>query len=130
MSQPLIKLVLLAAIAVVALFALRGSTKAIHRVVWRGFVIVSLVAAALSIVFPSELTRVAHKVGVGRGADLVLYVLVVTFMLVSVILFRRLADLERKYVNLSRSFAIHEAETQAGGNEPAHVSSRRPEEAP
>jgi small membrane protein len=69
-----------------------------------------LAAAALSVVFPGRLTWVAHKVGVGRGADLVLYILVVTFMLVSVILFRRIADLERKYVVVARALAIREAQ--------------------
>jgi hypothetical protein len=114
MTQPIIKLVLLAAIAVVALFALRGSTRAFHRVVWRGFVLGGVVAAALSVLFPGDLSWIAHKVGVGRGADLVLYILVVSFMLVSVILFRRMADLERRYVVLARALAIREAEELEG----------------
>jgi hypothetical protein len=114
MTQPIIKLVLLAAIAVVALFALRGSTRAFHRVVWRGFVLGGVVAAALSGLFPGDLSWIAHKVGVGRGADLVLYILVVSFMLVSVILFRRMADLERRYVVLARALAIREAEELEG----------------
>jgi hypothetical protein len=59
--------------------------------------------------FPSGLTWIAHKVGVGRGADLLLYILVVTFGLVSVILFRRLDALERKYVAVARMLAIQEA---------------------
>jgi hypothetical protein len=110
MNQPIIKLLLLAAIAVVGLFALRGSTRAIHRVVWRGFVVGGLLAAALSVLFPGGLSWLAHKVGVGRGADLVLYILVITFMLVSVILFRRVADLERRYVVLARQLAIRQAQ--------------------
>jgi hypothetical protein len=120
MSQPVIKLVLLAALAVVALFALRGSTKAIHRVVWRGVVVLGLVAAALSVVFPGGLTWVAHKVGVGRGADLVLYVMVVAFMMVTVILFRRIADLERRYVGLARLLALRDADE----SEQRHASGR------
>jgi hypothetical protein len=48
-------------------------------------------------------------VGVGRGADLVLYALVVTFMLVSVVLFRRLEQLERRYTQLARTLAVQEA---------------------
>ena len=44
----------------------------------------------MSIVFPDILTRIGKLVGVGRGTDLLLYILVVTFLLVSVILFRRL----------------------------------------
>jgi small membrane protein len=110
LTQPIIKLLLLAAIALVSLYAVRGSRRAIHRVVWRASVVIGLVAAALSIAFPDILTRVAKLVGVGRGADLLLYLLVVAFMLVTVILFRRLSDLERKYVVLARTLAIRDAQ--------------------
>jgi hypothetical protein len=77
--------------------------------VWRGFVCLALAGAALSVVFPNSLSWIANKVGVGRGADLLLYMLTTAFMLVSVVLFRRLADLERKYVTLARTLAIREA---------------------
>jgi hypothetical protein len=110
MAQPLIKILLLTGIAVVGYFAVRGSRRALHRAVWRGGVVVALVAAVVSVVFPNALTWVAHKVGVGRGADLLLYLLTIAFMLVSVVLFRRLADLERKYVALARAAAILQAD--------------------
>lgn len=126
MTQPLIKIVLLAAIALVGLFALRGSTRAMHRVLWRGYVVAILVAAALGVVFPGATTWIAHKLGVGRGADLLLYVLVVTFMLVSVILFRRLAALERKYVVLTRALAIQEARSGDAGGEHEGTASSEP----
>jgi hypothetical protein len=122
MTQPIIKLMLLAAIAVVGFFALRGSTRPIHRVVWRGFVVGGLLAAALSVLFPGGLSWLAHKLGVGRGADLVLYILVITFMLVSVILFRRVADLERRYVVLARQLAIRQAQ-DPDGQEPSKTDS-------
>lgn len=105
----MIKLLLLAAIALVGYYAVRGSRRALHRVVWRGFVVLALAAAVVSVVFPNSLSWVANKLGVGRGADLLLYGLTVAFMLVSVVLFRRLADLERKYVMLARTLAIREA---------------------
>ena len=105
----LIKLLLLAAILVIGLLAFRGSQKPIHKVIWRAYVVLVLLAAALAVVFPNALTRLAHEVGVGRGADLLLYVLVVTFMLVSVVLFRRLAALERRYTQLARTIAVTNA---------------------
>ena len=110
MTQPIIKLLLLVAIALVSVYAVRGSRRALHRVVWRAFVVLALLAAALSVVFPNGLTKVAEAVGVGRGADLLLYLLVVAFMLITVILFRRLSDLERRYVVLSRTLAIRDAQ--------------------
>ena len=105
----LIKLLLLAAIVVVGLLAFRGSQRPVHKVIWRAYVVLALVAAALAVVFPDSLTRLANAVGVGRGADLVLYLFVVTFMLVSVVLFRRLAELERRYTLLARNMAMRDA---------------------
>jgi hypothetical protein len=106
----LIKLLLLAAIVVVGLLAFRGSQRPIHKVIWRAYVVLVLVAAALAVIFPDSLTQLANEVGVGRGADLVLYLLVVTFMLVSVVLFRRLAALERRYTQLARTIAVRAAQ--------------------
>jgi len=105
----LIKVLLLVAILVIGLLAFRGSQKPIHKVIWRAYVVVVLVAAAVAVIYPDGLTRLANTVGVGRGADLLLYVMVVTFMLVAVVLFRRLATLERRYTQLARSVAVHEA---------------------
>ena len=53
-------------------------------------------------------------------------VLVVAFMLVSVVLFRRLADLERKYVALARAFAVREAQESG----PAETSASPSETGP
>jgi hypothetical protein len=118
MTQPLIKLLLLTALAVVGYFAVRGSRRVMHRVVWRAGVVVALVAAVVSVVFPNALTWVAHKLGVGRGADLLLYMLTVAFMLVSVVLFRRLADMESKYVALARAVAIQQADGKGASTRP------------
>jgi hypothetical protein len=105
----LIKILLLAAILAVGLLAFRGSKRAIHKVLWRGYVVVVLIAAAFTVVFPDILTRLANQVGVGRGTDLVLYVMAVTFMLVSVVLFRRISELERRYTQLARALAVRNA---------------------
>lgn len=105
----IIKLLLLATIVAVGLLAFRGSKRAIHKVLWRVYVVMIVVLAGLAVVFPDMLTEVAELVGVGRGADLLLYLLVVTFMLVTVVLFRRLAELERRYTQLARDAALRDA---------------------
>jgi hypothetical protein len=119
MSQPIIKLLLLAAIALVALFAVRGSNKAVHRILWRGYVVGILCAAAVSVMFPGILAWLAELVGVGRGTDLLLYILVITFLLVSVILFRRLDALERRYIGLARALALEQASAESLAQQPA-----------
>lgn len=121
MTQPLIKLLLLAAIALIGYYSVRGGRRALHRVVWRGFVVSGLVAAMVSVIDPGVLTWVANRLGVGRGADLLLYGLTVAFMLVSVVLFRRLADLERRYVTLARTLALQDARPAATGDVPSAV---------
>lgn len=105
----LIKLLLLAAIVAIGLLAFRGSRRALHKVLWRVYFVVVVISAGVSILWPNLLTQLAEFLGVGRGADLVLYVMVVTFMLVSVVLFRRVAELERRYTTLARSMAIGKA---------------------
>ena len=115
----LIKLLLLAAIVVVGLLAFRGSRKALHKVLWRAYVVLVVVAAGLSVMFPDLLTSLAQLVGVGRGADLLLYVLVVTFMLVSVVLFRRFNELERRYTQLARTIAVRDAGVALPVEQPA-----------
>lgn len=119
MTQPLIKLLLLAAIALVGYYAVRGGRRALHRVVWRGFVVAGLGAAVVGVLFPNSLTWVANRLGVGRGADLLLYIVTVSFMLISVVLFRRLADLERRYVDLARTQALQDARITATESEPS-----------
>ena len=114
-----IKLLLLAAIVMTGVLAFRGSRKAMHKVLWRAYVVLVVVAAALSVLFPDALTSVARFVGVGRGADLVLYGLVVTFMLVSVVLFRRLGQLERRYTQLARALAVRDAVADMAGPDQA-----------
>lgn len=109
MSLPLIKILLLGAIAVFAVLAFRGSRRASYRLLWRGYGVLVALAAVLSVLYPNSLTEMAELVGVGRGADLLLYVLVVTFMLTSVVLFRRVSVLERRYTELARSIALQQA---------------------
>src|SRR5690349_9136379 len=105
----LVKVALVAAIAVAGILALRGSRRAYHKVIWRSLLLLVMLAGALSVVFPDALTEIANAVGIGRGADLLLYLTVVTFMLVSVSLFRRLSGLERRYVELARQLALRDA---------------------
>ena len=109
MTLPLIKILLLGAIVVFAVLAFRGGRRASYRLLWRGYGVLVAIGAVVTVLFPNSLTDVAEAVGVGRGADLLLYVLVVTFMLTSVVLFRRVGVLERRYTEMARSIALQQA---------------------
>lgn len=102
----IIKLLLLSGLCVAAVFAYRSARSARSLALRRVGLALILSAAALGIAFPTLVTVVANAVGVGRGADLVLYVMVVASVFVWVGVYRRFHDLEARIVTLSRSIAI------------------------
>ncbi len=105
----IIKVLLLLTLLLVGLQAFRGSSRPVHKVLWRGYLVLVLVVGSFAVIFPDALTWIANRVGVGRGADLLLYGWCVTSLLVAVVLFRRLSELERRCTQLARTLAIHEA---------------------
>jgi hypothetical protein len=104
-----IKVLLLVGIVLFCVLAIRGRASVRHVAVRRLMALLILVFGGVAVLFPGLVTWAAHEVGVGRGTDLVLYVLVVTFLLTTATLLRRITDLERRYVDLARHAAIQEA---------------------
>jgi small membrane protein len=80
--------------------------KAWKKMLLIGFVLVSVV----SILDPNVLNTIAHWVGVGRGADLLLYLLIVAFVFVTINIYLKFKDYDEKVVKLSRQIALYEAE--------------------
>lgn len=112
----IIKLFLLACLAGAALLLVRGRRTALNLLLRRSLTLVVIVVGAAAVLFPGVVTEVAQVVGVGRGTDLVLYVLCVTFLFVSIALYLRLAEMHDRYVELARQLALHEADPQAHSN--------------
>lgn len=73
-----------------------------------GFVLFVL-GNAYAILRPNDVTWVAKHVGVGRGADLVLYLLVIAFAFFAVNTYLRFRALERRFTDLARTIAIQGA---------------------
>jgi hypothetical protein len=71
------------------------------------------VLAALAVVFPNLLNDFAHIVGVGRGADLVLYIFVFAFMAYVTIQYIKHKEHDRTTAILVRRIAIIEANEKA-----------------
>lgn len=59
---------------------------------------------------PDDLTVVAQQLGVGRGADLVLYGLFVAFVFVVLHFYLRFRDLGERFTELARAVALRDAE--------------------
>ena len=73
-------------------------------------VFTTLVGTAITfILFPEWTNVIAHKLGVGRGADLVFYLCILLFFFVSLKLYARMRRLEQMITDLIRKEAIAEA---------------------
>lgn len=87
--------------------------------------------AVWSILDPAVWTRLARVVGIGRGADLILYGLVVAFFSFVVTTFKRFREMEIRYTRLARRIAIDETLPPAvHPNVPHGVSEPSPEPSP
>lgn len=92
------------------LFMKRGAKQLAVR---RLLIIAFAVFAVLTILFPGVLTRVANLVGVGRGADLLLYATVLVLLGFLALQEARTKAAEKRTTYLARRMAIDEAEQPA-----------------
>ena len=65
--------------------------------------------AVFFILFPESTNVIAHKLGVGRGADLLFYSCILFFAYIAMKLFDRIRRLERQLTELVRQMAIQNA---------------------
>jgi hypothetical protein len=104
----LIQIVLICVAVVLSLLFVRrwdrADTRAWKRLAFLAFVAVNVVA----VLWPAGVTWVAHRLGVGRGTDLVLYMLVVAVSFFALNTYLRFKALERKLTDLARSVALQE----------------------
>lgn len=71
-----------------------------------------LLFVALMIIFvlyPELLNSIANKVGVGRGADLLLYLFFIAFVIFTINVYMKFKELQDKIHRLSRAIALIEA---------------------
>jgi hypothetical protein len=77
--------------------------------------IVVWLTAALAIWRPDSVTQVAHWLGIGRGADVVLYVFVLAFLATSFYWYSQHVLVQRQLTEIVRHLALKEA--RQGGEE-------------
>ena len=72
-----------------------------------GFFIIS---GTLLVLFPEYSNKIAHWVGVGRGADLLFYLSILFLFFLILKLYSRLRRMEQSFTELVRTKSIEEAE--------------------
>lgn len=107
-----IQILLISAFAVVALAGARLGDSPRDMAVKRLSILVVFALGSVAVIFPDVVTRVAQAVGVGRGTDLVLYLLVVVSALVWLGTYKRLSRFDDQLTQLARAHAILAAESE------------------
>ncbi len=101
-------LLLIAALLLVLYFFTnrrKANAKAWVKIGFLGLV----VAAVWAILRPDDLTVVANWLGVDRGTDLMLYVLIMAFFFTTLSTWTRFREQELRYARLARAVALQNA---------------------
>jgi small membrane protein len=121
-----IQLLLMAGTGVLVLAFVRrwdaAHTRAWKRLAFFAFVVANVYA----VLRPQDVTWVANRLGVGRGTDLVLYLLVVAMAFMTLNTFMRFRSLEKKLTDLARTVAVNDGQrvnNDRFGEEPVPIGS-------
>ncbi len=106
----LIQILLLLAVLGLLFVFVRSSGAVYVQASKRIALVLFAIANIYAVMRPDDLTTIARMLGVGRGADLVLYALVVAFMAGMFSFYQRFRVVDRRYTELARTVAIREAE--------------------
>ncbi len=115
------QLFLMAVIFVLLWFALhhRSSTeaRAFRRIAFLGLTVLII----LAVIFPDTLTGIANTFGIGRGADLVIYLVAISLLFFSVSTYLKFGDMDRRITLLSRHIALLESKGDIGRVDPEEL---------
>jgi len=117
--QLVIQILLLIALVIIGVMLTRSAAGARHQAIRRILLVVFVVFAATTVLFPQALTELAKLVGVGRGADLLLYALVIAFLGYISTSYRRMSRMEDRIARLSRQVALSTVLQPGVGTPPA-----------
>ena len=86
------------------------SGRSVQASAWMRILLVGFVMAAIAaVLYPGELTALANMLGVGRGADLLLYATVAALVFSLLVIYAKFKDAEVKIAQLARHIAILES---------------------
>lgn len=103
----LIKLILTFPLLLLVLFFF---TRLRNQIYYRLFFIAVAVTGVFFVLNPDVTTDLAHRLGVGRGTDLILYLSVLFFFMFSLLIYGKLRKMESVVTNLARHIALTNAQ--------------------
>jgi hypothetical protein len=103
-----IKILLITGVAFIAVYFFLRLRNSVFDII----VLLLLIAMAVFFILsPDSANTLAHKLGVGRGADLVFYTSIMIFWFVILKLYARIRRLEQTITRIVRKDALDEAST-------------------
>ena len=102
--------ILALALVIVGLYLLKARRSASQQAIRRLFIILALAAGFFAVVFPAYTTVIASYLGIGRGADLLLYAFVILALFYVVHQYRRQLWQEKVITDLARALTLAQAE--------------------
>jgi hypothetical protein len=117
----LIKLLLVFFVFLIAVYFLNAANHA-RTQAWKKILFTLLVVFMIvAIISPNITNDIAHAVGVGRGADLLLYMLAVSFIFLVINSYMKFKEYEDRLNKLARHVAIAEAQEHDGHKTTKHT---------
>lgn len=105
-----IKVLLIASVVALLIYLLLSRGSAQSRAWVKVGYLVFVVAGIYAVLRPDDTTVVAHWVGVRRGTDLMLYILIMVFAFTTLSTYMRFRDLELRFARLVRVVALAQAQ--------------------
>jgi small membrane protein len=98
--------ILAVVLVAIAAFLIFRSGGARQQAVRRIFLLLFIAGVALSVFFPQVLTWVANLLGIGRGTDLIVYLVTIAFIGFVATTYRRFRHMEKDQTALARQLAL------------------------
>lgn len=106
MDQLIIKSILVAVFVLFGLMLLRSGGSARTQAIRTLALVLFLAAAIIAVIFPALVNDIAVSVGIGRGADLLLYAFIIVFIGNSLQTARRRSAQSAQITQLARTLAL------------------------
>ena len=119
--------VLIVALLLVGFYLLKAKRSASQQAVRRLSIIVALFAGAFAVLFPRYTNALAGLLGIGRGADLLLYASVIFALFYVVHQYRRQLWQEKVTTALARSLTLTQATLEDSQKKTRKVAPIRPQ---
>ena len=104
--------VLAIALVLVGLYLLKARRSASQQAIRRLVIVVALLAGFVAVLFPDYTNVVASYLGIGRGADLLLYAFVIFALFYVVHQYRRQLWQEKVTTDLARALTLAQAKLE------------------